>query len=322
MAGSGRHLLLLLKLAVAAALTGLLVYYASPSKIVLALRSADVPLVLTFVPLTLVFMWLNALQLKILTDCHGMGLSVTSILRINTSAELYNLLLPGPLAGGAIRWYRLSRDNRMRAQALAVIGVNRLLNVFVLLVVGVLGWLLEGGRAGTGFVFWFLMACLLALTGGFLVLSNRRIGSSTRARVESEERIRPFLRSKLLALIDATDDFRRMPSRDRLLLGVYTISWNLVIVTSTWLLCLAVGISVPIAAVAWMRAVVSLALLLPLTISGFGIREGGWIYLLGLYGVAPEAAFAMSLLTFVRTLFIAVLGLSLEIGTLFRAGNA
>ena len=71
----------------AAALTGLLVYYASPSKIVLALRSADVPLVLTFVPLTLVFMWLNALQLKILTDCHGMGLSVTSILRINTSAE-------------------------------------------------------------------------------------------------------------------------------------------------------------------------------------------------------------------------------------------
>jgi hypothetical protein len=59
--------------------------------------------------------------------------------------------------------------------------------------------------------------------------------------------------------------------------------------------------------------------MLPVTISGFGIREGGWIYFLGLYGVAPAEAFALSLLTFARTLFHAMIGFVLELQSLFVA---
>jgi hypothetical protein len=57
------------------------------------------------------------------------------------------------------------------------------------------------------------------------------------------------------------------------------------------------------------------------TISGFGVREGGWIYFLGLYGVAPAEAFALSLLTFVRNVFQAAIGLTLETKILTRIGN-
>ena len=64
-----------------------------------------------------------------------------------------------------------------------------------------------------------------------------------------------------------------------------------------------------------------LVLSLPVTISGFGVREGGWVYFLGLYGIAPAEAFALSLLTFVRTLLQAVVGFALEIKILVRYGN-
>ena len=187
---SRKYLLLLLKLAVAATLTGLLINYASPSKILLALRSANIWLLLTFIPLILLCMWLAALQLKLLTDCHGMNLGLLRIIGINASTEFYKLFLPGILAGGAIRWYRLSRDNKMRAQALAVIGMSRLLNLFVLLVLGVLGWLLEDSLAETQLVFGFLLACLLALTCGFFVLSNQQFGKIVRRRLADSDKLR------------------------------------------------------------------------------------------------------------------------------------
>ena len=84
---------------------------------------------------------------------------------------------------------------------------------------------------------------------------------------------------------------------------------------------MALDIAVPFSAVAWMRAIITLATLMPLSISGFGIREGGWIYFLGLYGVAPADAFVLSLLTFARSLFQAVIGFVIELKTLFRVGN-
>lgn len=322
MAGNNRkYILLLLKLVVAAALIGLLVYYASPSRIILALRSADVWLVLTFIPLTLICMSLAALQLKILTDCHGMNLSLMRIISINASTAFYNLFVPGIIFGGAIRWYRLSRDNKMRAQALAVIAMNRLLSLFALLLIGVLGWLLADNSADTHFVFWLLVACLLALTSGVVILSNGRIATSVRRKLADNDWVRPFIKEALLKLIDAADDYRHIPISSRLQLSIYAISWHLGILASTYLFSLALGLTIPLSVLAWIRAVVMLALLLPVTISGFGVREGSWVYFLGLYEVAPADAFALSLLTFVPILFQAAIGFALEIKTLFRFGN-
>lgn len=61
---------MLLELVLAAAFTGLLVHYASPSKTLLAVQTANVRLALTFVPLIPICMQITGLQLKIPTDCH------------------------------------------------------------------------------------------------------------------------------------------------------------------------------------------------------------------------------------------------------------
>ena len=318
---SKKFLLLLLRLAVAAALTALLVYYVSPSQIVIALRAANIWLLLTFIPLILLSMWLAALQLKIFTDCHNMNVGLLRIISINTSTEFYNLFLPGFISGGAIRWYRLSRDNNMRAQALAVIVMNRLLSLFFLLLLGVLGWLLEGNYAATRFASGFLAVCLLVLTAGFLVFSNQWFVGAIRRRLPGHVGGRPYIREKLRKLVGAINEYRQIPVSGRLQLGFYATSWHLVILFSTYVFCLALDINVPFSALAWIRAIVTLAIMLPLTISGFGIREGGWIYFLGIYGVAPADAFVLSLLTFVRSLFQAIIGFVIEIKTLFRSGK-
>jgi hypothetical protein len=47
---------------------------------------------------------------------------------------------------------------------------------------------------------------------------------------------------------------------------------------------------------------------LPITINGIGVREGGFIYFLGLYGVAPESAVAISLGVLAMLICVGMIG--------------
>ena len=313
-------LVLLLRLAVAALLVALLAYYASPAKIFEAIRAANVWLVLAVAPLMGVCMALGALQLKILTDCHGMNLELGQIVRINTTTEFYNLFLPGVLSGGAIRWYRLSRDNKQYVEALAVIATSRFLNLFVLLSLGVLGWLLEGGPRGPTAAFWPLAGALGAITAGAFAISQPRVRGAVRDGLAP--RVWPSVRGRLQKGLDALGAYGRLRGVGRAQLMLYATIWQVVIIFSTLLFCLALGLSVPVLAIAWIRGLVGLALLLPITVSGFGVREAGWIYFLGFYGVEPAAAFALSVLLFLRTLFLATIGLGIEVTAIFQPGKA
>lgn len=315
---TSRHLALALKVAVAISLTGLFLHYASPAQILRALRSANPWLVSTIIPLTLVCMALAALQLKILTDCHGMKVGLAQIVHINSSTEFYSLFLPGIIAGGALRWYRLSRDNQMRAQALVAITANRALNVVALLAVGIAGWLLGDEPPGTAVFCWFLVACAVAIAVLAFVLRRPQFASSLRARPGGRRLLPSRLHAGWLKMMDALREYRRIPPLARARMMVYAVGWQLANVLGTYLLCLALDMDVGMGTIAWIRAMLSLALMIPITVGGFGIREGGWIYFLAFYGVAPADAFALSLLTFVRTLFQAMIGLALEIRTLFR----
>jgi uncharacterized membrane protein YbhN (UPF0104 family) len=60
----------------------------------------------------------------------------------------------------------------------------------------------------------------------------------------------------------------------------------------------------------WMLVygAVALLMLLPVSVAGLGLREGGYVGLLGLFGVAAPTALALSLVFFIFTLFGAILG--------------
>jgi hypothetical protein len=58
----------------------------------------------------------------------------------------------------------------------------------------------------------------------------------------------------------------------------------------------------------WIRSAVTTLGMLPLTLSGLGVREGAMIALLAGYGVTPVAAVVFSLLLFVRAVVVALAG--------------
>ncbi len=69
----------------------------------------------------------------------------------------------------------------------------------------------------------------------------------------------------------------------------------------------------------WVRTVLVVVLMLPISWSGFGVREGSLILLLRPYGVLPEAAVGLSLLIFFRGALRALVGGLVETRSQFRS---
>jgi glycosyltransferase 2 family protein len=79
-------------------------------------------------------------------------------------------------------------------------------------------------------------------------------------------------------------------------------------VLTNYLFCIAPGISIGYIQLLWVVAAVSLVQSLPISIAGVGVREGAYVYLLGLQGVAEPIALALSLLIFGTQILLALMG--------------
>jgi glycosyltransferase 2 family protein len=281
---------------------------------ILALRSADPLLVLLgflVVPLTT---YAAAVQQKILTDLQGMPLSAARIVEINLTTGFYSLFLPGYLAGGLLRWHRMARPGNQPIEALAAIAFNRWLETVLLVVLGVaFWWIARPVQAPTipSSVFIALVAGLVAV---HLLFFHRAVATSVRARLgPSRRRSAGRLRRGLSEVLAATSRFDSLAPRDVALLATLGVSRHLLGIVGLVWLAAALGLPLSFAAAGWISSVLVLALMLPISLAGVGVRDAGLVVLLGLYGIEPAGAVALSFLLLARVLLGAAVGGLLEV---------
>jgi hypothetical protein len=75
-----------------------------------------------------------------------------------------------------------------------------------------------------------------------------------------------------------------------------------------WVLARAAGVAVPLRYCALYHPVISVMTALPITIGGFGVREGGYVHFLRPLGVAAPVAVTIGLLWFALTLLGGLVG--------------
>jgi hypothetical protein len=84
----------------------------------------------------------------------------------------------------------------------------------------------------------------------------------------------------------------------------------------------AVGLEISPLTLGWVRTAVMVLVMLPITIAGFGVREGALVAVLAQYGIPGEEAVAFSLLMFaLATLPNGAIGGALEAWRLLRPGR-
>ena len=307
----------LFKLAVSATLLAL-VFNALPlSDLIGALGRADPFLVLVAYITMPPVLYMGAVQFWVLTKAQGMSQSVRQILTVNLATQFYGLFLPGSLAGGAIRWYKLARPEGKRAESLAVILFNRMVEVAVAVGLGLAFWLADPLARDEDWVLALFGVLALALVVGYVMLFGT---NNISLRIAVRFKPRGILATPWDKLIKALQSCGRFgglgAGRVTAVVGL-TLASHLLSVLSMVLLARALSLDVSAATLGWIRSVSTLLMMLPISWLGLGVREGSFLLLLAPFGVPAGSAVALSLLMFVRGILGGVSGGLLEAWAFF-----
>ena len=229
------------------------------------------------------------LRWVLLLRASGIAISVADATRLFLVSSFVGSFLPAGVGGDAARAYGLAREATTGSEALASVAVDRVLGVLSLVSMGVAGlvaWAPEGRSD------WRLM-------GAVMVIGVAGVGAFwadqwLRWVVPAHRHERAITR-RVLRLSDAVSRYRHRRG-----VLAHVMGWSVVVqllrISQAYLLGLGLGLTVPFSYFLLFMPVALLMLLLPVSISGFGVPQAAIVWLLRPMGVADSAAFALSTL--------------------------
>jgi hypothetical protein len=220
------------------------------------------------------------------------------------------LLLPGQVAQEAAKAYYLSlgKTHRLHLIAASVV-VDKIVSIIGLLIVGCIGLAFCGSRLPLSLTGLFVSSTLLAMLALFLLRVHWIYSRTGRCLAWLEGRFpnQTRIMGGLVRLFEAWHIYsKNLP----LLAGniFVAVIYQFVGVLMFYLLSRELQLAVGFFDWSWIVGALTLALFLPLTIGGLGVREGTLIGILGLYGYGSETAIALSLIAFSFVLMVAIIG--------------
>lgn len=229
------------------------------------------------------------LRWVLLLRATGTRITTASAAHIFLVSSFVGSFLPAGVGGDAARAWSLSRETARGSDAVASVAVDRLLGVLALVVMACAGLIVWVPPEGAD---WRLPA--VALLVGAACAAAFWMDRLIRLIVPAGHHHNAIVR-RLLKLGDALSRYRTHHGA-----LVHVMTWSIVVqllrITQAYLLGRGLGIDVPFAYYLLVMPVGLLMLLLPISVSGFGVPQGIIVWLLSPMGVPSEQAFALSTL--------------------------
>jgi uncharacterized protein (TIRG00374 family) len=291
-----KRLWVILRFAVAFVIILYLLSKISLSDVISSILSANLIYLLSAIVVNLLVWLIASYRLKFFSDLQGLNISTFQAFEINLSTVFYSLFLPGGnLAGGAIKFYKLSRNDNKMSGALVALALDRIFATIALCAVGLLFWVMSFPDDSGLFV--LIMVSILTGLGGlcFLIFFDRdqrtigKLLGFTNWIYESP---------KLNNSVKHLSSLGKISFLSVALMIIISVISQLISVIIYYLILLSIDVNVPLVALGWIRSVVVLVTMIPISISGLGLRESSFIILLSAFGVNDSNAFAYSLIVF------------------------
>ena len=255
--------------------------------------------------LTLFGIVLSALRWQKVLDVLGLHTGLRQLMSHYLAGQFVSNVLPTTIGGDVLRVSRLSRDTGESPRSFASVVLERLTGWLVLPIISVVGFVVNpplqhlgtATRVALGLAF----ATLLALVGVLVAAANQRVGGRFAAR----DGWRRFVGAVHLGLDQMRHD--KAAALNVILVG---FAYQLVLVLAAVAAAQALGLgeTAGLTALLAFFPAVAIAQVLPIGISGLGVREGAFILFLGPLGVADEEAIALGLLLYLLNLGVSLLG--------------
>ncbi len=214
--------------------------------------------------------------------------------------SFFNTFLPTGVGGDVVRIYELSRDSQRTSESVGTVFVDRLAGLVVLFGLALAALPFSGGLITAE-----LKLATLTIAGGGILAAWLLFQRSWADRLLE---LLPFgdrFRGKVTELYQAvhacgTGAMGRA-------LGI-SLLFNLILVSHVAILAVGLGIRVSLWYYLLFVPLISFSLVLPISISGLGVRETTFVLLFGQAGVEQPQALALSLAFYGVTLATGLVG--------------
>jgi glycosyltransferase 2 family protein len=293
---------LAVKLAISALLLIVLAWIANPRELARALASAEAPWLLASLTLAIGNRILMGLKWTLLIRAIDVPVAWSVSVKAYFAASFAGIFLPATVGADAVRTLILSKRYSNTPRIIASIIVERLIGLLALAMFAFVGVLvvlnLYAGiiplSAAAGLV---IVAVAVALAVGCWFVTTPSFGALVRRGVGwigKSGGPRARLAATLGDVQGALALYRGKPAP---LAGFFLLTCleNLVAIIRAWFVALAFGIEIGVVLFFVITPIEQFASRLPISIHGFGIREGLFMYALSLVGVSAATGLAVGL---------------------------
>jgi uncharacterized protein (TIRG00374 family) len=281
-----------------------------------SMRKAQPAWVLLGMATAIPIILLSAFQVQYLTRIQGMAISLVGLIRINMATAFYALFLPGILAGGAVKWLKFVQHEGKPIEAFVVVFFNRFVETVFIVMVGILFATPEILSSGlrSAVLLWCLI--FIGLAAGY-VLSLQPFFIGIMKGLTKRCPLPLFLKDRIDKIINSLGRFQALKAVNHLKIFLILALKNASGILSYYFLARSLSVQVSFYELAWIRSIILLLIILPISISGLGIREGSLVILLARYGIPAHEALAFSFLVFFRNSIQSLAGGFWELQALF-----
>ena len=304
----------ILQVVVSVALLILLVRWIDVGAFRRAISTADVVLLFGAFVLAVADRVMMALKWNVLLIAKGIRLRWTEVVRVYWTSTFVGLFLPATVGADVVRAVFVSRSESRRADVVSSILVERFLGLVSLAIFGFVGAVLAPAVLGGGAID---SARLLLIVGGAAVAVTlalafsftstcARLVDATTARVSG---VRWLGRAaEIVAKVYRSFRGYREHRGALALFLALSLAENLLPIGRALLTARALDVHTPILFFTAIVPMESLLIRLPITVDGFGLREGVFTFFLAKMGVPQSLGFAVGLVNHVLFLLAVMPG--------------
>lgn len=268
------------------------------------IASADLRYVMAAIALYLAGQVMSAYRWRLIGVSVGLNASFASYVRYYFIGMFFMFFGPSTLGGDLIRSLYLAEHTGARARAFNSVLFDRLNGLVVLVAIGAVSFLLFPGYELPRPLFYATVAF-----GGGLFLAWWLAPLLVRLLLAPQHRIRRFIERDLGPFW-----------RDRTMLvrvSMVSLLFHFVQIATQFIVARALRLDVPFSYICVFHPLVSALTAIPITLSGIGLREGGYLWFLQRVGVPQASAVAYGVLW-----FLVIVASSFVGGAVFLASGA
>lgn len=243
----------------------------------------------------------------------GLPVSFPQTLQALFIANFWSLAMPGVSAGSVATVWRYHGNGAGVMQSVAVLSASRMVELVAFCLLALLG-LATSVSAASGSRLWvatLLAGIILAVLLALWLLHRLPVPAAATAADPSGN----ALQRTRTALLAAVQLLRDLPRRALLRASGWALLQGVLDAATVLALALALGIPIGLPQALWINALSYLAILLPVSAAGLGMRELAVLAALLPLGISRADALALALLMLAMLLLNALVGAALQLFT-------